>query len=56
MKTAWATIGLEVKTFAMSITAIPLALADKLMVTLGTLQVSVVVTVNVVEFGRPVHA
>jgi hypothetical protein len=41
--------------FAMSITAIPLALADKLTVTLGTLQVPVVVTMNVVELGNPVH-
>ena len=44
------------KKFSISAMAAAEALADRLTVTLGTEQVSVVVTVNVAQVGRPVQA
>ena len=44
------------KKFSISAIASEAALADRLTVTLGTVQFSVVVTVNVAQLGRPVQA
>jgi hypothetical protein len=54
--TVVATIVLPEKIFSISAIAAVVALVDRLTVTLGVVQFSVVVTVKLVQVGKPVQA